>query len=324
MNPTVLVSEKYDGSNLAVSSKCVVASRRTVLLVKPTQEELVKFTFQNVSLAKLDGLDEKLSQLKQGFMSMLPGAHLTIDEVLVYGELILKGTANGKEDRYGYRRKGFSEGDLAIFGAALTFDDNVDQIQLQDAESRLKNHGLHIIGKTNGTLFIAMSPKLKSLLVAHKIGPMVEQREMVFSEVGPTYKEPLVDLLMEGVVVSFGSELVKWKGALSCQGYFLADVEESKGKVDEETYEAFKAVLEESVSGSSKNHIVNDRLEDLLEMAYQSAKTKMRDLEEHLKDGGNTEEYMNEIKLEMLNDKNGNPNFRKRLHSFVSSKMVQV
>ena len=323
-NPTVLVSEKYDGSNLAVSSKGVVASRRTILLVQPTQQDLTKFTFQKVSLAKLDGMFDKLLKLKEGFLSLLPDECLAIDEVLVYGELILRGTANGKEDRFGYRGKGFDQGDLLIFGAGLTFDHNLDEMQLRDVKTHMQGQGFHIISKNNSTFFIAMSPKLKSLLAAHNIGPIVEQKEMVFSEIAPTYKKALMEQRMEGVIVSFGPELVKWKGPLSCQQAFLSEVEESQVKVNQETYEAFKAVVEESIAGSTKSNFkFNARLQNLLEEAYHSAKTKMRDLKEHLEDGGSTEEYMNELKLEMLNDENGNPNFRKHLHSFVSAKVIR-
>jgi len=323
-NPTVLVSEKYDGSNLAVSSKGVVASRRTILLVQPTQQDLANFTFQNVSLGKLDGTFDKLSKLKKGFVSLLPDVQLAIDEVLVYGELILRGTANGNDDRYGYRDKGFNEGDLVIFGVGLTFDDNVDEIHLRKIKPHLQSQGFHVISKTNSTFHIAMSPELKRLLVAHHIGPIVEQKEMVFSEIAPTYKKPLLDKKMEGVVVSFGLELVKWKGPLSCQQAFLSEVEESQVKVDRETYEAFKAVVEESILSSSKNSFkFNARLENLFEEAYNSAKTKMRDLKEHLEDGGSTEEYANELEIEMLIDDHGNPNFRKHLHSFVSSKIIK-
>ena len=147
----MLVSEKYDGSNLAVSSKGLVASRRTILLVEPTQQDLIKFTFQQVSLGKLYGTIDKLSKLKKGFVSLLPDGRLTIDEVLVYGELILRGTASGKDDRYGYRGKGYSEGDLVIFGVGLTFADNVDEVQLRDIKTHLQSQGFHIIDKTNGT-----------------------------------------------------------------------------------------------------------------------------------------------------------------------------
>ena len=323
-NPTVLVSEKYDGSNLAVSSKGVVASRRTILLVQPTLEDLTKFTFQKVSLAKLDGMFDKLLKLKKGFISLLPDERMAMDEVLVYGELILRGTANGKEDRFGYRSKGFDQGDLVIFGAGLTFDHNLDEMQLRDVKTHMQGQGFHIISKTNSTFFIAMSPKLKSLLTAHNIGPMVEQKEMVFSEIAPTYKKALMEQRMEGVIVSFGPELVKWKGPLSCQQAFLSEVEESQEKVNQETYEAFKAVVEESIAGSTKSNFkFNARLQNLLEEAYHSAKTKMRDLKEHLEDGGSTEEYMNELELEMLNDENGNPNFRKHLHSFVRAKVIR-
>ena len=41
-----VVSEKYDSSNLAVTSHGVVASRRKVLLCQPTVEELAGYRFQ--------------------------------------------------------------------------------------------------------------------------------------------------------------------------------------------------------------------------------------------------------------------------------------
>ena len=39
------------------------------------------------------------------------------------------------------------------------------------------------------------------------------------------------------MIVSFGLELVKWKGPLSCQQAFLSEVEESQGKVDQDAGE---------------------------------------------------------------------------------------
>ena len=322
VNPRVLVSEKYDGSNLAVSSEGVVASRRTVLLVRPCREDLINFTFQSAPLATLDGIFERLLELKKGFASLIP-SNVSLKEVLVYGELILKGTATGKEDRYGYRNKGYSLGDLLIFGVGLTFEKLKDEKLAQNMTTNLEEQGFHIFDKINTTYFMAMSPKLKKLLDKYNIGPSVEQKEMAFSDLAKTFKKSLLDQSIEGVVVSFGSELVKWKSALSCQQWFQADVEETRGKVDEETYEAFKAVVGESVSSSRKNKPVNSRLENQLETALISAKTKMRDLKEHLEDGGSTDEYIKKIEIEMLNDANGSIAFRKQVHSFVSSRVIQ-
>ena len=48
----------------------------------------------------------------------------------------------------------------------------------------------------------------------------------------------------------------------------------------------------------------------------------MRDLKEHLEDGGNTDEYIKKIEIEMLNDANGSGAFRKQIHSFVSSRVI--
>ena len=79
----------------------------------------------------------------------------------------------------------------------------------------------------------------------------------------------------------------------------------------------------QSVSSSRKNKPVNSRLENQLETAFISAKTKMRDLKEHLEDGGSTDEYIKKIEIEMLNDSNGSVAFRKHVHSFVSSRIIR-
>ena len=70
-----LVSEKYDGSNLAVTSHRVVASRRKVLLCQPTVEELAEYSFQGVGLAKVAGMFVKLGKLEIQLKTMLPGKY---------------------------------------------------------------------------------------------------------------------------------------------------------------------------------------------------------------------------------------------------------
>ena len=70
------MSEKYDGSNLAVTSCGVVASRRKVLLCQPTVEELAKYSFQGVGLAKVAGMFEKLKELEIQLRTLMPGEYL--------------------------------------------------------------------------------------------------------------------------------------------------------------------------------------------------------------------------------------------------------
>ena len=70
-----LVSEKYDGSNLAVTSHGVVASRRKVLLCQPTVEELAGYSFQGVGLAKVAGMFDKLKELEIQLKRMMPGEY---------------------------------------------------------------------------------------------------------------------------------------------------------------------------------------------------------------------------------------------------------
>ena len=68
------MTEKYDGCNLAVTSRGVVASRRTVLISgRPEEDQLRGVSFQKVSLAKVAGMFEKLDELEARLKTMLPG-----------------------------------------------------------------------------------------------------------------------------------------------------------------------------------------------------------------------------------------------------------
>ena len=87
-NPTTTVTEKLDGSNLCISSESWVASRRRVILDRPTEEELKKNKFCGENLSSLSQVFPKLNDLANEVKKKyFPGLEL---EILLYGEWIQK------------------------------------------------------------------------------------------------------------------------------------------------------------------------------------------------------------------------------------------
>jgi hypothetical protein len=86
-NPVTTVTEKLDGSNLCLSSENWVASRRRVILDRPSEEELKKTKFCGENLSSLSLVFPKLNALANEVKKHFP--HLEL-EVLLYGEWIQK------------------------------------------------------------------------------------------------------------------------------------------------------------------------------------------------------------------------------------------
>jgi hypothetical protein len=86
-NPVTTVTEKLDGSNLCLSSAQWVASRRRVILDRPTEEELTKHKFCGVALTTLAQVLPKVSKLAEDMKKYFPNREF---EVLLYGEWIQK------------------------------------------------------------------------------------------------------------------------------------------------------------------------------------------------------------------------------------------
>ena len=61
------VAEKLDGSNVAVTSKGVISSRRNILLNNPTEEELKKVKFSGVKLHNVAAMFESLREMEKSF-----------------------------------------------------------------------------------------------------------------------------------------------------------------------------------------------------------------------------------------------------------------
>ena len=311
-----LVSEKFDGSNIAITSRGVVASRRKVLLQQPTQVELEKFTFSGVNLAKVAGMFEHIKRLETELKNIITVVEL--DEAIVYGELIQKGTATSKEDLYKYRSRGIQTGDILVFGAGVAIPGNISTQQMEEVLELMRAHNFDAIGgpqdddddssKESSDLpgpkkvAILMNATLAELLARCGLDKVVQQTSVPFPQLAQLYEEKLVRGDVEGVVVSFGQELLKWKSARESQQFYVEEIEATRPVLDSRTFQAFKAVAEESIRKNAKKTEKKSSTENILEAAYDSALTKMMTVEEHLESGRLVETYLKELQEEMMKD----------------------
>ena len=334
-----LVSEKFDGSNIAISSRGVVASRRKVLLQQPTQLELEKFTFSGVNLAKVAGMFDYLERLETELKNII--TVIELDEAIVYGELIQKGTATSKEDLYQYRSRGIETGDILVFGAGVSFPGNINPRQMEEVLELLRAHNFDAIGGPQDIdndpckelsdlpgpkkVAILMNATLAQLLARCGLDKVVQQISVPFTQLTQLYEEKLVRGEVEGVVVSFGQELLKWKSATESQQFYLEEIEATRPVLDSRTFQAFKAVAEESIRKNAKKTEQNSTTQNILEAAYDSALTKMRTIDEHFESGGLVETYSQELHEEMMKDqpKTGklNNEFLEGISRFIKHKL---
>jgi hypothetical protein len=96
------VSEKLDGCNLCLSTQGWIASRNIIV----SNRESPKLVYQGVQLNKVHEIFLKMDKLK-----ILLQKHLISNvnfDVMVYGELILQGTATTKHDIFNYKESFFT------------------------------------------------------------------------------------------------------------------------------------------------------------------------------------------------------------------------
>ena len=170
----------------------------------------------------------------------------------------------------------------------------------------LEGRGLHVLHpapapQAPGLVHIAMNAALGQLLHSCGLERVVEVVDSTFADLVPLYRERLVRGEVEGVVVSVGGEVVKWKSSRESLRFYMEEMEACRDKVDQGTFEAFMAIAEESVRVEEVAR-GRSRAEQLLEAAYRSALTKTRSLEEHLEGGGEEGDWRREVEEEMRGD----------------------
>jgi hypothetical protein len=122
----VSVTEKLDGCNVSISSQGYVATRRQIICEDISKTDLNKLKLQGVSLAHLKQILFKLKEAQEDIKTKL---ELSDFELLIYGELILKGTATSTVDCYSYKTRGIRTGRLHAFGLGFNFNQDLTECE---------------------------------------------------------------------------------------------------------------------------------------------------------------------------------------------------
>jgi len=115
-NPLCLVSEKLDGCNFCVSSDGYTASRHNIVAHKPDDLSLQSFnktSLENLKHVYAKGLNETIAAILR-----LPKENC---ETLIYGEFMLKGTAQTPYDIFNYREREIRTGEFYAFGIGFVY-----------------------------------------------------------------------------------------------------------------------------------------------------------------------------------------------------------
>ena len=321
------LAEKLDGSNVAVTSYNVIASRRNILLNSPTEQELQKTKFSGQRLHKVAEMFPKLTELQRAFKIILSAE----TEVVLYGELIQKGTATSTEDKFKYRNRGFEEGGYYIFGAGLALDESHETttackgLQVQGFSATLQHNDL----TDKDYIILLMNDKLKAFLSQHNIENVIPHEKMCLTQGLELYCEKLLSNSLEGIVINFGNEILKWKGLdESYPNLFMDEI----ANLDKS--EALKVIHEPilKVALKAREHWASLKKEKatmfLLEKAYKSALTKMKSLEERKQEGKMDQQAMDSFRTaleqEMIKDSHCDIHYQEKLPAFIQSKMKSI
>merc|ERR1712218_235159 len=130
-----------------------------------------------------------------------------------------------------------------------------------------------------------MNDKLRETLEAHHITTIIAHQKKNLTEALSFYRRQLVSNEIEGIVVNFGDEILKWKGLdESYPDMFLDQINELKDLVDPIVLNAFLKVAHKA--REERVALKKDKATQiLLEKAYNSAITKVRSLQDLLAEG---------------------------------------
>ena len=209
-NPIALISEKLDGSNLSLSSKGVVASRRKVILVEPTPEQLDKTKFAGQSLSSIRPLLGNVKAMKQVLFK--PWFPMLNFEVIVYGEWLQDGTASSKEDKFNYQKRSLQRGEFYGFGLGLHFENIHSDSDLKNVVQILKKHKFS--AKIHDDFIIVLlNGELKKLLEKFGILVVPVLHTLPFTKVFGKFAQDLLEQKVEGYILTIPSlgQILKWK-----------------------------------------------------------------------------------------------------------------
>lgn len=147
---------------------------------------------------------------------------------------------------------------------------------------------------------------------------------MTLKEVIYSFKDRLLKNEIEGIVVNFGNEILKWKGLdESYPDIFIDEINAHEVKEHNDVTNVF---LEVAHKARKEREILKKEkaTELLLEKAYKSAMTKIRSVAEQHSEGDVSDEFLENFQMvleeEMMRDCHSNADFKMKLKSFIKFK----
>jgi hypothetical protein len=152
-NPEVDVSEKLDGTNICISSKGWVATRRKIIIEDFYCDDQVQIRLNNSSLNKLIDYREEIRMVKGKLQQLL--LDYIIQQTLVYGEWVQHRTSSTQLDKYCYEERKFLDGGFYAFGLSIIFENDLNEHELVKIQDTLINEiGDRVIEKPKPNIII--------------------------------------------------------------------------------------------------------------------------------------------------------------------------
>ena len=205
-NKVYNITEKLDGCNVCVSSDGYIASRNYVIASKRYSRNLDSFQWQGIPMHDGVLMMEKALKLKSLLAKLIfRGIEF---EVLLYGELMKKGSGSCKEDIYNYEKQNIHPGKIYIFGMGLVLPKNTKLPFIFD-------HGFQVEGSCPTLHIIPLNFYLTRLLSRVNIDhvPLLATGPLCDLLCDERFNDMLLNRKVEGYVLSGteGQHYIKWK-----------------------------------------------------------------------------------------------------------------
>lgn len=212
-NPLVAVSEKLDGSNLCVSSKGWVGTRKVILIQDLKTEEIEKIKFNRSSLTSLKELGPKVEKLHQDLSSQL---ECETFQTLIYGEWLQARTSRSQQDLFNYKGRGFKNNYFYAFGLGLYFDEQVPSDAIKEIENKIKDKlewSTAETDKENKLLLAIFGNRLKTFMNKHEIetAPLLCECSLDSALTNKALIDELLNRKIEGFILTSQDLILKWK-----------------------------------------------------------------------------------------------------------------
>jgi len=196
INDAWYVSEKLDGSNMAISTDGYIASRHKIIATRDNCN-----TFQGLPLNHvvplLDAVEMLQDHLETAFFSKYNF------KLILYGEFMPKGSATSKFDIYNYADRGYDQGKFYAFGIGLVFTENTKKVE-QDVERIFKQAFLHTSTKQEPFYLVPIDWFLTALFYKFNIDCVrlhsVQSLQNVFARTDLI--KPLFERHVEGYILT--------------------------------------------------------------------------------------------------------------------------